>query len=67
MKTAHELKGLARTIGAEQLGALSEQAEEATRLARWDDFAPRLKELEAAHRRLADAVLALGDDIAGSE
>ena len=67
VKTAHELKGLARAIGADELGTLSEQAEESARLGRWDDFTARLPELDAAHRRLAEAVLALGDDIAGSE
>lgn len=64
---AHELKGLAKTIGAEELGLLSERAEEDARSERWDELAAGVAPLREAHARLSEAVVALGDDIAGSE
>lgn len=67
MKLAHELKGLTRTVGAEELGTLSERAEQAAASGQWDDFAHQVASMRVAHRRFADAVLALGDDIAEGE
>jgi HPt (histidine-containing phosphotransfer) domain-containing protein len=66
-KVLHELKGLTRTVGAEELGDLSERAEGWARLGQWDELAQSLGALRAAHERVAKAAAALGDDIAGSE
>jgi HPt (histidine-containing phosphotransfer) domain-containing protein len=62
-KTLHELKGVSRTIGAEELGALSEQAEGLARERRWDDLSRSLEGLRAAHGRFAAAAASLGDNI----
>jgi HPt (histidine-containing phosphotransfer) domain-containing protein len=66
-KVLHELKGLTRTVGAEELGDLSERAEGWARATRWGDLAQDIGALQAAQERLAKAVAALGDDITGSE
>lgn len=66
-KLLHELKGLTRTVGAEELGELSERAEEWARHGQWDELAQSLGALRSAHERLALAASALGDDITGSE
>ncbi|MGH7717032.1 MAG: Hpt domain-containing protein [Vulcanimicrobiaceae bacterium] len=66
-KILHELKGLTRTVGAEELGELSERAEEWARSGHWDELTHSLGALRAAHERLARAAAALGDDITGSE
>ena len=63
----HELKGLTRTVGAEELGDLSERAEEWARTGQWDELAESLGALRAAQERLAKTAAALGDDITGSE
>ena len=65
-KVLHELKGLTRTVGAEELGELSERAEEWARDGQWDELAGAVGALQAAHERFARAA-ALGDDITGSE
>ena len=56
----HELKGLSRTVGAEELGALSEQAEALARQRRWETLSAILADLRAAHARFAAAAAALG-------
>jgi HPt (histidine-containing phosphotransfer) domain-containing protein len=66
-RVLHELKGLTRTVGAQELGALSEDAEGLARAGQWEDLLARLPALRAAHGRFADAAKALGDDILGSE
>ena len=66
-KVLHELKGLTRTIGAEELGDLSERAEGWARSGQWDELAQGLGALRAAQERFAKAAAALGDDITGSE
>ncbi len=66
-KVLHELKGLTRTVGAEEVGDLSERAEGLARSGDWDELAQTLGALRAAQGRLAKAAAALGDDIAGSE
>jgi len=66
-KVLHELKGLTRTVGAEELGDLGEQAEGLAHSGHWDELAQSLGALRAAHGRLAKAAAALGDDITGSE
>lgn len=66
-KVLHELKGLTRTVGAEELGDLSERAEGWARSGQWAELAQSLGALRAAQERLAKAAAALGDDIAGSE
>jgi HPt (histidine-containing phosphotransfer) domain-containing protein len=66
-KVLHELKGLTRTVGAEELGDLSERAEGWARTGQWDELAQSLGALRAAQDRLAKAASALGDDITGSE
>ena len=66
-KVLHELKGLTRTVGAEELGDLSERAEGWAHAGRWDELAKDIGALRAAHERLAKAVAALGDDVTGSE
>ncbi|HTX03298.1 MAG TPA: Hpt domain-containing protein [Candidatus Acidoferrales bacterium] len=66
-KVLHELKGLTRTVGAEELGDLSERAEGWARSGEWDELVQGLSALRAAHERFAKAAAALGDDVAGSE
>ena len=66
-KVLHELKGLTRTVGAEELGDLSERAEAWARAGRWEELAHGLDALRAAHGRLANAAAALGDDVTRSE
>jgi HPt (histidine-containing phosphotransfer) domain-containing protein len=67
MHAAHELKGLAMTVGAGELGLLGERAEDDARNSRWDELGGLIGKLRDAHARLSQAVVALGDDIAGSE
>jgi HPt (histidine-containing phosphotransfer) domain-containing protein len=67
VKVLHELKGLTKTVGAEELGSLSERAENAARAGRWDDVSADIDALEAAHTRLVQRAASLGDDISGSE
>lgn len=62
-KILHELKGVSRTVGAEELGELSEQAEGLAQQRRWDDLSRSLEGLRAAHGRFAAAAASLGDDI----
>ncbi|MGH7661998.1 MAG: Hpt domain-containing protein [Vulcanimicrobiaceae bacterium] len=64
---AHELKGLAKTVGAGELGTLSERAEDDARCSRWDELLAKIGPLREAHARFSKAAVALGDDIAGSE
>ena len=66
-KVLHELKGLTRTIGAEELGDLSERAEEWAHSGRWDEVARSMGALGAAQERFAKAAASLGDDVAGSD
>lgn len=66
-KVLHELKGSSRTIGAEELGALSEQAEELARAGRWEELSMSLAGLRGAHGRFAAAAASLGDHMGGSE
>lgn len=66
-KVLHELKGLTRTVGAEELGDLSERAEGWARTGQWDELAQSLGALRSAQDRLAKAAAALGDTVAGSE
>jgi HPt (histidine-containing phosphotransfer) domain-containing protein len=56
---AHELKGLARTVGAEQLGELAEQAEDLVESSRWSGLSEIIPELYAAHETFARAAEAL--------
>jgi len=58
-KTAHELKGLARTVGAEELGAISEQAEVAANGGHWIEFSNAVDRMHIAHGRLVAAALSL--------
>jgi HPt (histidine-containing phosphotransfer) domain-containing protein len=66
-KVLHELKGLTRTVGAQELGELSERAEEWAQGGQWDELGQGLGALRAAHERFARAAAALGDDVTGSE
>jgi len=66
-RAAHELKGLAGTVGAHQLGALAKRGEELARAEQWSELAATVRGLREGHLRLAETVLALGDDIAWSE
>jgi HPt (histidine-containing phosphotransfer) domain-containing protein len=52
---AHELKGMSKTIGAEELGALAEQAEELAQLGSWMELAELMEELRTAFERFAEA------------
>ena len=61
VEVAHELKGLTKTVGAEELGALADQAEELAQLANWFDLEVLLEDLRGAHERFAEAVAHLGE------
>ena len=55
VNAAHELKGMSKTIGAEELGALTEQAEELAQLGSWMELAELMEDLREAHERFAEA------------
>jgi HPt (histidine-containing phosphotransfer) domain-containing protein len=59
MHLAHELKGVCRTTGAEELAFLGGEIEDLAAEGSWDDIAMRLEMLELAHLRLVDAVASL--------
>jgi HPt (histidine-containing phosphotransfer) domain-containing protein len=58
---AHELKGQSKTVGAEELGALAEHAEELAQLGSWYELAELMEELREAFERFAEAAKNLGE------
>jgi HPt (histidine-containing phosphotransfer) domain-containing protein len=56
---AHELKGVCRTVGAEELAFLGAEIESLAQEGRWDEIEDRLFILRRAHERLAEAVAAI--------
>ena len=58
---AHELRGLLKTIGAQELASLSDDLEDLARSERWSDVLHRSAQLHDAHKRFEAAAAGLAN------
>jgi len=59
LSVAHELKGMCRVTGAEELGSLCAQVEDLIRDDRWPEASARFATLRQAHQRFSQAAAAI--------